>query len=819
MAPPDVIQHLINRFNEQHDVYTSPNYNETQTRREFIDPMFKALGWDMDNEKGFSEQWKEVVHEDALKVGGVTKAPDYAFRLGGRRLFFVEAKKPFENIRQNPEHAYQLRRYAWTAKLPVSILTDFEEFIVYDTRIRPALTDPASTGRILYIRYDEYPARWDEIASIFSPEAIQKGAFDKYIESTAKKRGTAEVDDAFLAYIEEWRELLARNIALRNPEINQRELNYAVQHTIDRIIFLRICEDRGIEEYGCLQALLNGENVYARLRVLYERADERYNSGLFHFHAERDRPGPPDELTPRLEIDDKVLKQILRGLYYPDSPYEFSVLPPEILGQVYERFLGSVIRLTSGHQAKVEQKPEVRKAGGVYYTPTYIVDYIVRQTVGKLIEGKTPQDVAGVTPFWKPAKGKRPLAILDPACGSGSFLLGAFQYLLNWHLEQYTQDPEAASRGKQPRIFKDRRGSWRLTSAERKRILLANIYGVDIDLQAVEVTKLSLLLKVLEDENAETLNQQLRLFHERALPDLARNIKCGNSLIGPDFYHNHQLDAFDDEGTYRINAFDWNAEFSEIMTSGGFDAVIGNPPYGMIRDEPVKNYIADRYKTMEGRFDNYEMFIEKGVSLSAVGGILGFIVPSTLLTNVFGQKLRRHLAKQCAIHKIVNFGYNVFAEPTVHTCIIAIERGPNKKNKVQIHQQVLSPDGLNSRADFTIEQGHLGSGENFAFDIFADPRRKALMRKMSERGTAFGEIYYIRQCIKTGNDREYVSKSRQPLPPPWVPALRGSSIDRYIVYRKDEYLKYGDWLARNWKNRRDSRQVWRPGGKSGKRRQ
>jgi len=163
--------------------------------------------------------------------------------------------------------------------------------------------------------------------------------------------------------------------------------------------------------------------------------------------------------------------------------------------------------------------------------------------------------------------------------------------------------------------------------------------------------------------------------------------------------------------------------------------------------------------------------------------------------------LRRHLAKQCAIHKIVNFGYNVFAEPTVHTCIIAIERGPNKKKKVQIHQQVLSPDGLNSRADFTIEQGHLGSGENFAFDIFADPRRKALMRKMSERGTAFGEIYYIRQCIKTGNDREYVSKSRQPLPPPWVPALRGSSIDRYIVYRKDEYLKYGDWLARNWKNR------------------
>ena len=455
MPAPQAILDLVERFDLHRDSYLSPNYNETQVRREFIDPMFKALGWDVDNEKGFSEQWKEVVHEDAIKVGAATKAPDYSFRLGGRRLFFLEAKKPSINLKDDPSPAYQLRRYAWTAKLPLSILTDFEEFIVYDTRVCPAAGDKASKARILYIRYNEYPDRWDEIASIFSPRAIQEGIFDKYVQSATKKRGTAEVDQAFLSEIEEWRELLARNIALRNSGLSQRELNFAVQRIIDRTIFLRICEDRGVEDYGRLQVLLNGNNVYPRLCQIFERADERYNSGLFHFYQEKDRPDPPDLLTLRLTIDDKAIKVIIRRLYYPESPYEFSVMPAETLDHIYERFLGSVIRLTPGHRAIIEEKPEVRKAGGVYYTPTYIVDYIVKNTVGKLLEDKKPG----------PRGGASKLRVLDPACGSGSFLLGAYQYLLNWHQEQYAKDPARWMKGNNPAIFQDRRGEWRLTTA------------------------------------------------------------------------------------------------------------------------------------------------------------------------------------------------------------------------------------------------------------------------------------------------------------------------------------------------------------------
>ncbi|NTW78091.1 MAG: N-6 DNA methylase, partial [Syntrophaceae bacterium] len=540
MPAPPIILDLIERFERNIDAYKSGSYNETQVRREFIDPFFEAMGWDVNNTQGNAEAYKDVIHEDAVKVGGVSKAPDYSFRIGGQRKFFVEAKKPSVNIKDTPTPAYQVRRYAWSAKLPLSIVTDFDELAVYDCRIKPDQNDKAGKARIKYYTWRQYAEKWDEIAGVFGKDAILKGSFDKYAESNKAKRGTAEVDSSFLAEIESWRDALAKNIALRNT-VSVRELNDCVQRTIDRIIFLRIAEDRGIEDYGILRSLCNGQNTYARLQELFYKADDRYNSGLFHFRHEKDEAEPPDNLTMSLTIDDKPLKDILKRLYYPDSPYEFSVLSADILGQVYEQFLGKVIRLTSDHRAVVEDKPEVKKAGGVFYTPTYIVDYIVKNTVGKLLEGKTPKKVDD-------------LRILDPACGSGSFLIGAYQYLLDWHLKWYAENnPDKHAKAKKPTLYKGSGDAWHLTTAERKRILLNNIYGVDIDSQAVEVTKLSLLLKVLEGETGESLNQQRKLFHERALPNLGGNIKCGNSLIGPDFYDGRQMSMLDDEEMHRVN--------------------------------------------------------------------------------------------------------------------------------------------------------------------------------------------------------------------------------------------------------------------------
>jgi len=525
MNVPNKVLELVERFENNLEAYKKGQFNETQVRREFIDPFFEELGWDLANKQGYAEAYKEVVHEDSIKIGFAHKAPDYCFRIGGVRKFFLEAKKPSTNIKYDKHPAYQLRRYAWSAKLPLSILTDFEEFAVYDCRVKPVKTDKASTSRVLYSNYTEYKDRWDEISGIFSRISILKGSFDKYAESKRKKRGTAEVDTVFLQEIEHWRDVLAHNIALRNPRLSQRELNFAVQQTIDRIIFLRICEDRGIETYGRLMALQNGNQVYKRLLHLFYQADDRYNSGLFHFKPEKGMASEIDGLTPGLDLDDSVLKGIFKNLYYPDSPYEFSVLPADILGQVYEQFLGKVISLTAGHRARIEYKPEARKAGGVYYTPTYIVDYIVKNTVGKLLEQKKPGP--------KGSAGK--LKILDPACGSGSFLLGAYQYLLDWYRDQYVKDnPHKWAKGRKPCIYQGPGGQWRLTTDERKRILLDNIYGVDIDPQAVEVTKLSLLLKVLELED----NQQLSLIcmSSEHVGQLLFKIKVHFSVIATDFY-------------------------------------------------------------------------------------------------------------------------------------------------------------------------------------------------------------------------------------------------------------------------------------------
>jgi len=287
-APQRLVE-LVETFNRNVEAYKTQLYNETQLRREFIDPLFETLGWDVTNKAGNAQAYKDVIHEDAIKVGGSTKAPDYCFRIGGTRKFFLEAKKPSVDIKSDPHPAYQLRRYAWSAKLPISILTDFEEFAVYDCRTRPKQTDKAHTARIIYLNYKDYIENWQQIESIFAKDAILKGSFDKFAKTTKAKRGTGTVDTEFLAEIEKWREMLARVIALKNTAINIEQLNFSVQRIIDRIIFLRMCEDRGIEHYAQLLALINGKNVYPRLCQLFQKADDKYNSGLFHFQPEKGR--------------------------------------------------------------------------------------------------------------------------------------------------------------------------------------------------------------------------------------------------------------------------------------------------------------------------------------------------------------------------------------------------------------------------------------------------------------------------------------------------------------------------------------------------
>jgi hypothetical protein len=773
MTLPTEIARLVETFERNRESYSQGRYSETQLRREYLDPFFKALGWDVDNTRGWAEAYKDVIHEDAIRIGSTVRAPDYCFRIGGTRKFFVEAKAPGVNLKDDPDPAYQLRRYAWSAKLPLSILTDFEEFAVYDCRVRPHQADKASQARTRYWRYTDYAERWDEITSIFSYDAVLKGSFDKYATSEKRLHGTAEVDAAFLAEIETWRESLARHIALRNPSLSNRQLNYAVQITIDRIIFLRICEDRGIERYGQLMVLLNGRDVYQRLMKVFRDADDRYNSGLFHFTPEKDRHEGPDELTPELVVDDKPLKDILRSLYYPESPYEFSVLPAEILGQVYEQFLGKVITLTAGHHARVEDKPEVKKAGGVFYTPAYIVDYIVKQTVGKLLEDRTV-----VSYKTKPPKLDRPLRVLDPACGSGSFLLGAYQLLLDWYRTYYEQhDPETWAGAKVPPIYQAGTRGWQLTLAERKRILVDHIFGVDIDPQAVEVTKLSLVLRVLEGE------KNLVLFHaERALPDLAGNIKCGNSLIGPDFYQGRQLAMFDEEERLRINAFDWGSEFGGVLQDAGFAAVIGNPPWGqkgIDLGEADRDYLREKYVSLAGIMDIFRPFVEQSIRLLSPSGMFGMVLPDIILLKDYPET-RLFMLKNLVLNDIRWWGM-AFASAVIDAATIVARKDQAPDGQL-VHVKIEDRD---RSLQHEIPQSDFLANPRYTFNLYLTREKRAILEVLDAL-PRLGDFFEIHEGVHSGNMRTEL--------------LVSSAVDstcRPLYFGRDEMVPYG----LRWKGR------------------
>ena len=718
-APADVLA-LIERFGARRAHFEQPDYNETQVRVEFINPLFRALGWDVDNQGGQPPALRDVVHEDSLRIDDRLKAPDYAFRISGVRQFFVEAKRPARDLKRDARAAYQLRRYGWSAGLRFSILTDFAEFAVYDCRLKPSKDDDAQVARVQYLTFEQYTERWDEVAARFSRHAVQDGALERLADQQPP-RGAMPVDAAFLADLDQWRRDLAKRLWQLNRQraLSQVDLNYAVQKILDRIIFLRICEDRGVEPHGRLLALADGARVYERLTEYFKQAQARYNSGLFYFPpSDAEHADPPDALTPELRLDDETLSAILRRLYFPLSPYVFSEIPVEILGQAYEQFLGKVIRVevkAGNPEINIEPKPDVRKAGGVYYTPAYIVDYIVAQTLTPLLADKTPEQAAA-------------LRILDPACGSGSFLIGAYQFLLEWYLRAYCQSaPEQAERqGLVRRVGAE----WRLTIKARKQILLDHIHGVDIDSRAVETTKLSLLLRALEGETDETIRAQLHLWHERVLPDLGRNIQCGNALIGSDFEalaarRAWQLSA---EEFARVNYFDWQRAFAPIFAAGGFDAVIGNPPYGAELSDYEREYLSKRYAI--GTTNTAALMMLQAHRLLKNGGFFGMIVPKSFTYASTWQKTRAFFAPE--LSALVDVG-RVWREVNLEQAILIVHKGaPTEQYTSLVRQDKRIVETCRiAKADC----------ERFGFFLNAtDEAELRLAKKIAECGTPLGAL-------------------------------------------------------------------------------
>jgi TaqI-like C-terminal specificity domain/N-6 DNA Methylase len=793
----DDVARLCAYFSTNSAVFRAPGMKEAHVRQSLIDPLFSALGWDVSNAAMAAPQYREVVTEDSLEIEGHQKAPDYTFRVGREPKFYAEAKKCTVNIGTDSDAAFQIRRYGWNRNLALSVLTDFEEFAVYDCTTRPQPRNRASHSRTIHLSYSEYPGRWEELWMLFSRDAVWSGAFDQYA-SSKKKRGTSRVDAEFLKELEKWREALARNIALRNKALGADQLNAAVQRTIDRLVFLRMAEDRGLEPYEQLLKLTEADDIYDRfMRITCRMADEKYDSGLFHFNDEPGVSEPPDRLTPSLSIDDNVLRPILRSVYFEHgSPYNFRELPVEILGTVYEQFLGKVIRLTEAHQAKIEEKPEVRKAGGVYYTPSFIVDWIVTNTVARAIATRTPLQLAG-------SAKKRAFRVIDMACGSGSFLLGAYQCLLDHCLRWYTEhDPDGWSKT----VYRDQKGEWRLALAERKRILIAHVFGVDIDPQAVEVSKLSLLLKALEGESAESLSRQTRLFHDRVLPNLADNIRCGNSLVGPSFLGDRLI--ADPTRVQRLNPFDWQSNFAASSKDGRFDCIIGNPPWGAALDDDVRSFLRQR-APQAADYESSQYFLCEALQRLAPSGSLGMIVPNTLALNVNAGAMRQLLGKTTGPRCLLDLSdVEVFGEATVRSLIVVGDVGYSGACSVgRAAAAAIGSDALTRQ----VTPAELHSSETWKPFLSADTPASRLVSRVASSSGVLADYCDVRQGyipyrtstlvrrLGAARAAELVSTrawhSTRQVDKSYKRELQGADVLRYRVAWSGVWVRYGEWVS------------------------
>lgn len=693
------LKSLIQKFSQNIKEYKNPNYNEANLRLEFLNPFFELLGWDVRNEQNFHINYKEVIVEERIDVYGSSKAPDYTFRIGGQTKFYVEAKKPSVDIKGSMEAAFQVKRYGHSARLSISVLTDFEEFSIYDTRKTPHKNDKPLKNRIAYYTYNQYIEKFDEIYGLLSKQAILQGSFEQFEKEDKYRKGNETVDEGILELVSNFREKLAKNIAKNNKNIDVYSLNRAVIKIIDRILFLRIAEDKNIEVYKTLLNIAQQENIYKGLKKVFLQADERYNSELFKYFREIDD----------LIIEDKILKEIIITLY-EDCPYEFSVIPVSILGSMYEQFLGKTIHITPSNLVKIEDKPEVKKAGGVYYTPEYIVNYIVENTVGEKIKGLTPKQIEKIK-------------ILDPACGSGSFLIGAYQYLLDYHLNYYLKS-ENFENAKKKKFIRETKEGFILSIPQKQKILTNNIFGVDIDQQAVEVAKFSLLLKLMETEkqDIQDLIPQAQMYSDiKILPNLNKNIQCGNSLIGTDYFTNAEMALIEQDQLQKVNPFDWQKQFPEIFNNGGFDCVIGNPPYidseEMVKSQPETRNYCLKYDTAKGNWDMYCVFVEKGLSLLTDNGFFGYIIPNKFLSVPYGIHLRNYLSKY-HINKIVDYSeIDVFhskgKKVNVYPIILLVSKNNSNSNSKYIKMIDDNNISIMYEKDFVIEKNDINWTQKF----------------------------------------------------------------------------------------------------------
>lgn len=787
------VQELEATFRANEPFYLSPEFSEAQARKDFIDKFLVALGWDVNHDHQRNPYEQEVkVEKNEL---GSQRRADYALFLAPNFRdvrFFVEAKKPHGEF-GSPDNYFQTIRYGWPNRTPFAILTNFDELHVLDCRFRPDISDTLSrvVERFAHTDYADVE-KFGRIYWLFSREAVANQSLEKLAENRPKpkskafrralfKGGYHSIDESFLTELDEYRETLAGAFKAKNPDLGGEELTEVTQRTLDRLVFTRFLEDKFIEPHSIIANLGRDGHAWEDFVTASLRLDRTYNGIVFKRHGILDAPG--------FQVVERDFARVCDSLSDPTSPYNFDAIPIHILGSIYERFLGKVI-VTKGNRAHVEEKPEVRKAHGVYYTPEYICRYIVENTVGKLIERKTPIQIAE-------------LRFADLACGSGSFLMGVFDLLLRYHTKYYNENPTKAKK----RDCVKRDGVLHLSLQKKREILLNNIYGVDIDRQAVEVAQLSLYLKLLEDETPGSAHAFQTEFHFSLLPSLNENIVCGNSLIGSEILVNPEITP---EEAKKINPMDFEQRFPVIMRAGGFDAIVGNPPY--VRQESlasIKGYLESHYESFDSSADLYTYFMEKSLRLLKPGGLFSYIVSSSFLRTTYGEALRRYLKKEATVRGLVDFGgLPVFANAKdTYVCIPILTKGAVEPPP-RIDVCKIPSLSITNLTPYVAEHSFSVPSERFSEEAWAllSDAEAAVFEKVKRAGGPLGEYIEHKMFygLKTGLNEAFAITAEQRLEilqhsPSSAnlikPFLGGEDIRRYYF---EDYGKFLIVIPSGW---------------------
>ncbi|WMT29172.1 N-6 DNA methylase [Bacillus aerius] len=671
-----------------------------QTMRTWIDRFLSIFDWNCQdiNQVQQEKMVSKAEREKLRKIGSTHSKPDYTLKNGRVRMNFLDAKDLQDNLKESQEIAFQARSYGWSAGMECSIVTNIEELVFYGCTQEPKQDDYIDNER-LYFKFDEYLANFDVIFDLLARDNVLNGTQSLTLAQKflTKKVDKKDLDHSFAQLLSNFRLTLARDLYKANPEFikdNIDRLNSIVQSITNKILFIRICEGRSLEEEGLLLSFLDSDFWDSFIEKAIKDYETGYDGPIF---------GDIDELK-MLNFNNDTFEKFVQNMYEP-SPYKFDVIPVELIAEMYERFLSVEISL-QGDEVIEQDKEFYVKQQGAISSPKYMVDYLLNQTFNGL------KEIENLDELFK-------LKILEPACGSGTFLLGILETLEKKAIELYNQ---GSINSKQEKLFIILEGNV-FPTVELRRSLINNcIYAIDMDYPAVQVAKMSLALKLIENFSLPNYNNEFGFNSELLLKNIGQNIFHGNTLVGFDI-----LEKFEEIGEEidilgRIVPFDIKDEIEDVFGEArgelkGFDFVVGNPPYvetkRYIDGLPYcREYFKITYNLDDEKADMSIYFIEKCLDLLNEKGKLGFLCQRRFFKTHYGEKTRKYLSKNTAIESIVEFeAFDIFKDRTTYIAMMIINKLKAEKEEFSYLRIVENPLLLKHRLK------HIGNSEFLKKDM------------------------------------------------------------------------------------------------------